>query len=315
MALALLSKRWAHTQGGCISALIVDHGLRPESADEAQQTQKRLAQHQIESHILSLDLTHGKAIQERARDARYAILRAWCREQEVLHLLTAHHQCDQAETLLFRLTRHSGMRGLACMPLVREQQGVRLIRPLLATPKNALEDYLKACNQPWVHDPSNDQTRFTRIQFRKMLASMPDDFSARIAALAERFGNWRRHDDQQLNHALCRLLTLTEIGTLKVSFSITELPRCLQQAIWQAVLTSLSSQSTPPRTAALERLMQRLESVSRDSLHGCDIVANRQHACWMITPRLEETLPATYIGLAPKPLADAPFSAMNRNMQ
>ena len=77
-------------------------------------------------------------VQAAAREARYALLGAWCRDAGVLHLLLAHHLDDQAETVALRQARQSGPDGLAGMAAVRELKGSRLLRPLLSVPKDRL---------------------------------------------------------------------------------------------------------------------------------------------------------------------------------
>lgn len=337
VALALLMQHWVMQRSGRISALIVDHGLRSESADEAHQTLTWLMQRGIEAHILSLELASSPdAMQERARLARYVALGAWCRQQDVLHLMVGHHQGDQAETMLFRLTRDSGLSGLAAMPLVREQDGIRLIRPLLGVSKAQLQSYLHGHDQAWLHDPSNDNTRFTRIQFRKMLGQLPLDTIVRCAALAEGFGHWRHAYERQLHDALCRWVTPSGCGALEVDQHIAILPHTLQQAIWQAVLDSIGNQSTPPRGVAIERLIHTLSYQSHYALHGCEIIFNPQSGCWVVSQiphkaHKERASDLEAPNLAPymkhkitsisenhetansmrlKPLAHAPFSAM-----
>ena len=120
LALALLAARWAASRGGRAVALTVDHHLRPESTGEALQVGRWLADRGIAHAVLDWSPPPVLAgdIQAAARDARYAMLEAWCREAGALHLLVAHHAEDQAETLLLRLGRGSGLAGLAAMPAV-----------------------------------------------------------------------------------------------------------------------------------------------------------------------------------------------------
>jgi len=77
-------------------------------------------------------------VQATARAARYALLTGWCRAAGCLHLLTAHHREDQAETLLMRLARGSGLDGLAGIAALRESADCRLLRPLLGVPQRRL---------------------------------------------------------------------------------------------------------------------------------------------------------------------------------
>src|SRR5205085_12296954 len=103
MALAILADRWARQRGGEAWALTVDHRLRPESAAEAETVASWLAARGIPHEVLVWsDAKPASGIQEAARAARYRLLAGWCRDQGCLHLLTAHHREDQAETHLIR---------------------------------------------------------------------------------------------------------------------------------------------------------------------------------------------------------------------
>lgn len=167
MALMLLADRWARQRGGQAWGLTVDHGLRPESAAEAQQVRGWLAARGIAHAILVwAGDKPASGIQEAAREARYRLLAAWCRARGCLHLLTAHHREDQVETHLIRRRAGSGVDGLAGMPAIRELSGCRLVRPLLSVPRARLAALLAAEGQPWLSDPSNLNPAFERVRLR-----------------------------------------------------------------------------------------------------------------------------------------------------
>ena len=144
LALCLLADRWAQARGGKVFALTVDHGLRPESGAEAAQVQRWLAARAISHRTRRwTGARRTGATQAEARAARFALLAGWCRRAGVLHLLLGHQREDQAETALQRLVHGSGIEGLAAMAPVRlamepDGRGVRLLRPLLSVPRDAL---------------------------------------------------------------------------------------------------------------------------------------------------------------------------------
>jgi tRNA(Ile)-lysidine synthase len=185
MALALLADAWVRARGGSLLALVVDHGLRPESAAEAELAIRRLAARGIPARLLCLtDLHHGPALAERARAARYAALRAACATGGILHLLLGHHAADQAETVLMRRQRSSGPAGLAAISALSEQGGLHLLRPLLGVPPVRLRATLRAAGLAWVEDPSNRDQRALRPRLRAGLND-PDGTGPAIAALCE----------------------------------------------------------------------------------------------------------------------------------
>ncbi len=157
--------------------LIVDHALRPGSADEAQQAQDFADNLGLEAKVLRWQ--HGPitaGLQARARQARYALMGAMCRQYDVNYLLTAHTADDQAETLLMRYDEGTGWRGAAGMaevayaPLWPALAEVTLVRPLLGVTRQALRDYNRAHGLIWIEDPSNANRQFTRIRARDYLA-------------------------------------------------------------------------------------------------------------------------------------------------
>jgi tRNA(Ile)-lysidine synthase len=167
LALVLLAQHWAQQRGGRALALTVDHGLRPESVEEARTVAGWLWCRGIPHEILVWagdKPTSG--IQEAAREARYRLLAQWCYAHGVLHLLTAHHREDQVETHLIRRRAGSGVDGLAGMSAVRELAGCRLVRPLLAVPRVRLLALLAQEGQPFLRDPSNLNPAFERARLR-----------------------------------------------------------------------------------------------------------------------------------------------------
>ena len=169
MALALLARDWSRARNGQVTAFIVDHALRAESATEATLTRERLAALGIPSQILTLrNLRRGPALAERARDARHAALEAACAASGRVHLLFGHHAADQAETVAMRALRGSLPAGLAGMAALVETATLRRIRPLLTIPSGRLRAVLRAAGAEWVEDPSNTDPATMRARLRAL---------------------------------------------------------------------------------------------------------------------------------------------------
>jgi tRNA(Ile)-lysidine synthase len=155
---------------GPVHAATVDHGLRPESRNEAEHVAAICAARGVPHHILAVCLPTGST-QAQARAARYRVLGEWCVANGLTHLATAHHADDQAETLLMRLARGAGLSGLAGIRRERPlRPGVTLIRPLLDRRKAELEDVVAAAGLRPVRDPSNASLRYDRTHARALLA-------------------------------------------------------------------------------------------------------------------------------------------------
>lgn len=280
LALTLLASRWARGQGGQVVGLTVDHGLRQGSAEEADQTGRWLEAHGVEHHILTwLGPKPASGLQHHAREARYALLADWCRERGVLHLLTAHHRQDQAETLALRKARQSGDSGLAAMAPIRDLPGLRLLRPLLGTDKERLIATLKAIGQPWLEDPSNRSPHFTRNRLRA--SRLDTEALAKEAAI---FGEKRHHADRALANALARLVMVDPAGFVhlqKTTFST--LPADLAKAMLTGLLITIGGNPYPPRRERLQPLVEAMQSsrpFSGRTLAHCRIIETKGR--WLI---------------------------------
>ncbi|HYJ81999.1 MAG TPA: tRNA lysidine(34) synthetase TilS, partial [Allosphingosinicella sp.] len=160
---------------GRVSVATVDHGLRPESADEAAAVARLCGGIGVAHAILPARVqSEGEGLQAAARKARYAALAAWMDERGLGLLLTAHHCDDQAETLLMRLARGSGVAGLAGVRAIGTVPGsggrLRLGRPLLGWRRSELEAVVAAAGIEPARDPSNSDERFDRVRIRRRLA-------------------------------------------------------------------------------------------------------------------------------------------------
>lgn len=191
IALMWLVARWrrALTRGPKLIAVTVDHGLRAEAAREARDV-KRLAK--------ALDLPHRTlrwtgvkpktGLPAAARAARYRLLAKAAHSSGATHILTAHTRDDQAETLLMRMLRGSGIAGLGAMARESERDGVRLARPLLDVPKSQLIATLNKAKITFADDPTNRDAAYTRPRLRALMPALAEEGgdSRNLARLAAR---------------------------------------------------------------------------------------------------------------------------------
>lgn len=143
-----------------LSAIHVHHGLQAVADSWPAHCQRLCAQLDVPLRVETVQVAAGASVERAAREARYAAFQQVVQAGEVLML--AQHRDDQAETLLFRLLRGAGVRGLAAMPRQRALgQGV-LLRPLLDVSRAELEAYARINGVEWVEDPSNGDTQLSR---------------------------------------------------------------------------------------------------------------------------------------------------------
>jgi tRNA(Ile)-lysidine synthase len=169
-SLALLLLAHAARPGG-IAVATVDHGLRAESADEAAMVGTVCATLGVPHAILRVEVAPGN-VQAQARAARYAALAEWMEREGLGALATAHHADDQAETLLMRLGRGSGVAGLAGVRVRGQVPGTALplLRPLLGWRRSELAEVVAAAGITAAQDPSNADARYDRVRMRQVLA-------------------------------------------------------------------------------------------------------------------------------------------------
>jgi len=167
--------------------LVVDHGLRAESAPEAAGVASRLTGIGIPARVLPLGLPAGPGLHERARAARLSALVEAAEARGAPWLLLGHHLADQAETVAFRALRGSGPDGLAGMAMARPAGGALILRPLLGVSPARIERFLAMAGLEPVRDPSNDDPRFSRARLRRVLGD-PDGEGPGVAALAAAAG-------------------------------------------------------------------------------------------------------------------------------
>ena len=273
MAMLHLAAYWAKRhpkKGRKLIAATVDHGLRAQSAREAQWVGEQARAMGIVHEILTWE--GGKpstGVQDAAREARYRLLLELAqryRPSGPVAVVTAHTEDDQAETFLMRLARGSGLDGLAAMsasrPLDRDT-GCQLVRPLLAIPGARLRATLRAAGLSWLEDPSNDCDRFERVRLRQARAALAALGLApeKIALSARRLERARA----ALDAAAQRLQTDARLDLHGGTYASLDArtfagaPEEIRVRLLARLIAAFGGQSGPARLAKLESLLARLD--------------------------------------------------------
>jgi tRNA(Ile)-lysidine synthase len=169
-----MAAEWAARRGAAPpAAATVDHRLRSESAAEAQAVAALSARLSVPHATLRwTGAKPSTRLQEKAREARYRLLVDHARAIGADALVTAHHADDQAETVLFRLLRGSGLRGLSGMEATSRRDGILIVRPLLEAPKSALIAFCRSRGAPFVEDPSNADRAYARTRLKALTSAL-----------------------------------------------------------------------------------------------------------------------------------------------
>lgn len=262
VALMLLCAQWAARASHEIAVATVDHGLRADARAEAEQVGEWARSLGFAHHLSSWEGEKPQArIQERARTARYALLADCAKSIGAGAIVTAHHADDQAETILFRLTRGSGVSGLAGMAPRSSAHGpVPLLRPLLGFTKSELVEICQNAGHCFFSDPSNANDAYARARLRKLMPLLAEQGLDRDALL--RLGERAARAEAALAScaAAAHERALAETAPALARFdagALAELPLDILQRILGREIARLAPQAQL-RLDRLERAADRL---------------------------------------------------------
>ena len=275
LALLLLS---AAVRPGQVEAATIDHGLRAEALEEANLVAQLCERLGIPHSTLTARWNEvpESAIQERARQQRYKLLGYWAEERGLGALAVAHHADDQAETLMMRLARGSGVKGLAAMRRCSIAPGshIRLVRPLLGWRHSELEQICSEAGLEPAVDPSNADDRFERVRVRQRLSEL-DWLDA--SSLARSAANLADADDAidwaanlEWKHAVRERLD-------KISYQPGEAPAEIVRRIVARILRRLATEGDPDlRGRELDHLLGELYGGADATIRGVRCSGGRE---------------------------------------
>ncbi len=224
--LALWSKDTGAGAGVGVHVLSVDHGLRAEAAGEVAYVADVVAGWGGDGVVHQALRWEGEkpdsGVQEAARSARYDLMVEYCAAHGISYLFLAHHLDDQAETLLFRLAKGSGLNGLAGMAPEQERGGLTLVRPLLDVPKEDLVAFCAAEDVDFIEDPSNSDAAYARVRLREARAVLEEEglTSKRLAVTARRLLRARLALDEIADERLVEVLSRKDTDRIVFHFEI-----------------------------------------------------------------------------------------------
>ena len=304
IALMHLSRAWQRAMiapKADLIVLTVDHGLRAAAVDEAKAVAKAAKALGLDCHILTRKAPAGHtAVQANARADRYRMLCAAAREYGAGAIATGHTAEDQAETLLMRLARGSGVDGLAAMAAVSRIDGLALLRPLLGQTKRSLQAVLQDLGVAWIDDPSNADPAFERPRLRTPGLTLAAAGLTRdpLALSARRLGRARAALEAARDDANRALVTVNPDASVTIERTgFAALPEEIRLRLLAYWLGLIGTPGAAMRMARVERLI--------DELATEDTVVTTFAGCWIVTARGQIYLdrePGRY-GLPVTPLA------------
>ncbi len=285
MALALCAKDWAAKTGRHLIALIVDHALRPESGQEAETTQQSLLRLAVPAEILRWE--HPPVVSRlhiTARKARYHLLTEACRHHGITRLLLAHHREDQAETILMRLAKGSGIDGLVGIPERSIVNGIEILRPFLTIEKERLIATCISNQVPFIIDSSNSSPKFARGRLRRVMPLLTNEGLTieRLIDLGERAAIVKDALEHYTHAFLTQATQRDASGALHIDLNkLRAEPRAVGERALTACLQHLHPQDYAPEHVSLASLYKALlpdAVMPSRTLHGC-IIGTKNKKC------------------------------------
>ena len=272
LALLLLLNDWRLVGGPELRVVTVDHGLRPEAADEAAGVARICAGLGLVHETLHWTGWDGQGnLSDQARRARYGLMAEWARAQGLRDIALGHTLDDQAETFLMRLARGAGVDGLSAMRARWRLGGVSFHRPVLGHSRAALRAMLVVRGQSWVDDPTNDDLAYTRVQARRALAALgPLGLTAEtLAGVARQLADVRR-TLYGYAHAAARDHVKVHAGDLLIARAgLAALPDEVARRLLQAALLWINGAEYGPRGQAMTQMLEAARSGETVTLQGC----------------------------------------------
>ena len=263
MALAHMLSVWAKANDKTLFAMTVDHGLRPEAAEEARQVASWAASQDIAHVILEWRGEKPESgIMEAAREARYALMAEYCKQHDVKTIFVAHHQDDQAETFLIRLAKGSGLDGLAAMGATHIYNDLQIARPLLDVSKEEIIGYCKQNDIPYIDDPSNRNEDYMRPRLRQSMEVLGEEglTSKRLAMTAKRLGRARKALEDITNQVCNSCIREESPNHVIIDFDILrKQPEEIGLRVVQKLLEKMRTQA--PYNVRMEKLEELFESL------------------------------------------------------
>ena len=262
-----------------ILAATVDHQLRIDARQEAVWAGSVARKLGVRHEILTWQDAPQPSgnLQAQARDARYWLLTEWAKRNGVPVLALGHTADDQAETVVMRLARASGVNGLAGIPQRRTLNGVTLLRPLLSVRREDLRYYLREQGQDWIEDPSNEDEHYDRVRIRKALPEL-EKIGLTVPALATVAQNMNKARKALDWYVFLAARDMAQIKAGAMVFDLRKfrtLPDEIAHRLIQRAVLWISGSRYPPRRLPMIEATEQARRGGSATLSGCRIMSRK----------------------------------------
>ena len=275
MALAHMVCAWAVNNNVHVHLLNVNHNLREEATQECRDIAYWVSGFPNATHHI-LTWEHDEkpetAVMEKARTARYSLMRDYCVEHNIQTLCVGHHGDDQMETFFFRLAKGSGLSGLTGMKEWSAFEDIQIYRPLLGRSHTDLIQYCKDHGLQWIEDSSNEDEKYARPRLRKALANEGFE-TARFVKTFDRLSRAQDAIDWLVDE-----VTTKCVIDKKITFNVLKTyPLDIQIRVLQNVIQNIGQTTGdyPPKLERVEAIIATILPSQSATLHGCLITCSK----------------------------------------
>jgi tRNA(Ile)-lysidine synthase len=282
LALTVLSKIYSKKSKNKTFFVLVDHGIRSNSSQEAEDVKLLLKKKKINLIILKNKEKINQNIQSQAREVRYKLLLNFCKKKKIKFILTGHHRDDQIETFLIRLSRGSGIQGLSSMKKISNLDNkTKLIRPLLNQKKKELIILAKQYFGKIFKDPSNTNQKYLRTKMRFLIKQF-EKYGIKQEKIINSINNLGITRDT-LNSYISRVeknFVIKKKKELIINSKIFSLENDeIQLKVISNCIKNISKKYYPPRAKKIINLLNKVKTNDnlKVTLGGCVIFKNHSN--------------------------------------
>jgi len=274
LALTILMNNWVKNKSYSLVIFYFNHKLRKDSDKEVKFVEKLAKNLCIKFKFFTWSGDKPRtAIMKTAREIRYQTIFEYCKKNNIIHLMTAHHLDDLIETYYMRLQRKFSTIGLSSIPKKFNNKNLVIYRPLLWFKKKRLISTCEYFNFDWVRDKSNEDTRFERVRVRNYLIKKNID-SKRLEEDIKTQIDKNNKLENKIGNFFLRNLKVYEFGVFELNydkFKIIDID--FKVEILKKILVTCSGKVYPPRVRSLKILLKKIFNfkVNKNTLHSCII--------------------------------------------
>lgn len=275
VALLCLIAEFAKSQPMEVHAVSIDHGLREAAAEEVRAVTELCGRLGVPHHVEYWQNWNGKGnLMSEARTARYSLIADWATANGVETVALGHTADDQAETLMMRIARGSGVDGLSAMAPRRIDDGIIWLRPLLRVHRRELRYYLKELGVTWVEDPTNEDRDYERVRMRDALRLL-EPLGLTTDTLVDVAHNMRKAREalDWQTFLVARDLAKVSFGAVAIDLAgFRTLPDEIARRLLVRALSWVSGEDYPPRRQSVQHALQAVRDGRNHTLDGCQIM-------------------------------------------